>query len=157
MKLAKSVLVLVLSALPIMLLASDSMAWVLTYDLDIQSPEEGDRFETGDVMRVRWTAYCYGQVPPQGLHYMIKLNGSQLTYDYYDYFSGAIPGQNTYFTAHGSFNWIVPGNTYYKNPNSILTIYSGDDDCPNCYDIVQSVVIGIKMYYDPIPIPYMQP
>jgi len=157
MRLTKIVFIVALSAMPVAFFPSDSMASFFTYGLEIHSPEDGDRFETGDVIRVSWTAYCYGQVPPQGIHYRITLDGAELTYDYYDYFSGAIPGQNTYFTARGSFRWIVPGNTYAKIPNAILSVWSGNDDCPNCYDWVASVVISIKMYYDPIPIPRMEP
>jgi hypothetical protein len=158
MKPTKYMLVIVISAMSIMFLASDSMAWwYSTYDIEIESPQEGEKFGTHDLIRVRWTAYFYGQIPPQGIHYMIKLNQVTLTYDYYDNFSGDIPGQNTYFTARGSFDWRVPGNGYSKNPNSILAIWSGSDDCSDCYDRVESVIIGVKTWYDPLPRPQQVP
>ena len=43
MKTVKFLLVIAISLIPILLVTSDSMAWIMTYDLDITRPEEGDR------------------------------------------------------------------------------------------------------------------
>jgi hypothetical protein len=157
MKLEKSVVFVAVAAVAIACAFSDSMAYYNTYDLVIERPEEGDLWQTGDAVTVKWTAYCVGQYPGNGIiHYMIKLDGSVLTYNYYDRHSQTqVPNC---FLLEGSFRWVVPGNGYYKNPNAILTVMSGSPDCPNCYDLdaIRSVSIRLKMWYDPIPIPVME-
>jgi hypothetical protein len=154
MKLRKCILVIALSAISLAFAFSNSMADYNTYDLVIERPDEGDLWQTGDAVRVKWTAYCVGQYPGDGIiHYMIKLDGWVLTYDYYDDWED--PGIPGCFLLKGSFRWIVPGNGYYKNPNAILTVMSGSPHCPDCYDLdgISSVSIRLKMWYDPIPIP----
>ena len=159
MKLKKCILLVAILAIAIILYSSDSMASYNTYDLEIESPDEGDLWHTGIQVLVKWTAYATysGYLPAPGtVHYLIKLDDNTITYDYYTYIvkDPQVPG---FFIMKGSFRWLVPGNTYYRNPNATLTVYSGNQDCPNCYDLdgIRSVSIRLKMWYDPIPIPFV--
>lgn len=132
------------------------MASWSTYDLEIQRPVTGARWETHDVVYISWIAYCRGDHPANGtIHYMIRLDDMTVIYDYYDYHvNDPILGPNSpYFTLRGNYRWVVPGDFSYRNPNAPLKVYSGNDDCPNCYDILKSVIISVKMWYDPLPIP----
>jgi hypothetical protein len=153
MKRTRYVLVALMAVLCMTFLVSKSAAWSwYTVEVGITNPQDGDRFVTHDLIRIRWYAIIEGQIPPPGtIHYMIELNGQRLTYDYYDDFVNLGSG---YFKAFGSFDYRVPGNGYSKIPNSILQVFSGNDDCSDCYSILApSVTIGIKTWYDPLPIP----
>jgi hypothetical protein len=153
----KNVLVIGLFAMVVTLLPADSMAGFTTLYVDITSPQEGEKYATHDRMWVRWIARCYGVIPTHDIHYMIRLDGATLTYDYYDDIRPDDLGQAVgYFTMYGTYVYQVPGNGYSKNPNALLEVWSGDDDCADCYDWIASVVIGIKTWYDPLPIPTEQ-
>lgn len=140
-------------------LPADGMAQFTTYGLQITDPPEGASFSTHEWLTVKWTAYCHGYIPTQDIQYRIDLNGEELTYDYYKsrdmWYTDPdhVPGTSGYFTMMGVFRYLVPGRTYYKNPNSILTVNSGSDKGPYTYDAAASITIGIKMWYDPLPIP----
>jgi len=155
MTLTKYVLVVVMAAVSMICLSSDSRAHH-TYDtlgLWVTSPQDGDRFGTHDLIRVRFNADICGDIPPQGIQYLVVLNGAVIgTGNYDSYFpNGICSGGRSLFVAFGSYDWRVPGNGSSRNPGSELTVYSSSDT--GDYDVWDTVIIGVKTWYDPLPFP----
>ncbi len=153
MKHTKILLFVALSIATIFLLSMEGRAEYWTQNLVIESPEDGESFETGDVVTIEWTTYLYGEEPSWGIDYMVMLETNELTSGEYTHVIDTIPGPSDFIAKH-TFTWIVPGNTYHYNPNARLRIYSGSYHCQ--WDIIKSVIISVKMYYDPIPDPNIQ-
>jgi hypothetical protein len=162
MKLKKCILVIGLSAIAIVFAFSNGMADWNTYAIEILSPEEGSLWETGHQVLIKWKVWCVGEYPGNGvIPYLITLNAlgdvSDLTYGYYN--NHASTQVANCFTMTGTFRWLVPGYGSPPDPNAIITVYSGNGDCPRCFDQngIASVSGRLKMYYDPIPDPYDPP
>jgi hypothetical protein len=148
------VLLALMSILGVMLPVTAHADWY-TSAIWTDSPEQGENFGTHDLIRIRWRAWIDWGVwddPPDAetIHYMVILNDAVLTEGYYDW----MDVHYLWGEVSGSFDYRVPGNGYSKNPNSPLTICM--DACATSLcedDFCRSITIGIKTWYDPLPIP----
>jgi hypothetical protein len=172
MKFKQYTLVFVITAMAIMFLSTDSMAeepWYNCMSIDITNPEAGDRFETHDRVRVRWTAYYSGDnlYPGQSYNWVVSCYstsecncliyqsaGEYTNYTNYDpplyYYPWWID-----YTMDGRHDWLVPGFITAKYPDAYLKVWS--QDTPYGGWQTAGVSIRIKMIYDPLPDPHQDP